>query len=108
MGTQSAATPAPSILTFTLDTNNASADTELMDIDGNRLIGVFVKNKTGISSTHKVRLQVSPNGIDVYDTTLVVTGTGFAEIESSCQWCCVKTDTAEGAPSTVDVTISAK
>lgn len=91
-----------------IDTNSTSTVTDLIYINGNKSIGLFVTGVTGTHATHVITLQVSADGIAWFDGPLSVTGAGVVQGETVSANIRAKVTTAEGGTSTCDITIVSK
>jgi hypothetical protein len=91
-----------------LDTN-ANSTTTPITTEGATLAGVYVVSNSGNHTNHIITLQVSPDGVNWFDTEHTITGAGniHEELCISEELRC-KVTTIEGSASTVDITIIIK
>lgn len=91
----------------TLDTNVLNATTSSIETFDATYVAVFVVDKAGAHTTHVITLQVSPDNVNWFDTSLTVTGSPGKINGTLCiaNYVRGKVTTVEGAVSTVDITL---
>lgn len=88
---------------------NASSTTTPLTMGDAKLLGFYVVANSGTHASHRAMLQISPDGVNWFDTTHVVTGVGnLHDIGCATEEVRIKISTLEGAASTVDITIIIK
>lgn len=87
---------------------NANSTTTPLSLGDAKYVGLFVKGKTGTHTTHVVTLQLY-DGVNWWDLNHTITGEGQLH-EEICigEEIRAKVTTAQGATSTVDITIIIK
>ena len=92
----------------TLNTNTLDAATTSITITTEKLITMYVDPISGGTDNYKVCLQISPDGTDWYDVhATVVTGRGHVTASCVAAEARAVVVEAEGATSSVDITILA-
>jgi len=85
---------------------NAASTTTALEMGDAKSLGFYIVANSGTSTTHVCKLQISPNGTDWQDTTHTVTGIGnLHDISCIADYVRIKVTTAQGAVSTVDITV---
>ena len=94
------------IKTVTLDTNNLGAVGASLALTTETTIAMYVIAKTGAHMNHRVALQVSPDNTNWYTLAIAVKDSCVVAVIAAL-YVRAKVEHAEGAVSTVDVTIVA-
>jgi len=88
---------------------NTNSTTTPLTMGEAKLTAFYIVANTGTNSTHVATLQISPDGINWFDTDHVITGIGnLHEIVCATEEVRVKITTLEGSSSTVDIIIIIK
>lgn len=88
---------------------NSASTTEPLTMYDAKLLGFYVVAKSGAHTKHVAMLQISPDGVNWFDTTHTVTGVGnLHDVVCAAEEVRIKITTLEGATSTVDITIIIK
>jgi hypothetical protein len=91
-----------------VDANAASTTTALV-MDNASIAGFYIVAATGAHTTHVATLQTSPDGTNWFDTAHTITGVGeLHSVTCVADQIRVKITTAQGAASTVDITVIIK
>lgn len=90
------------------DANSTSTVTTALTCSKASRVGVQVVGATGTHGTHVVTLQGSVDGANFASLGVTVTGEGIAEVAAAVSSVRAKVTTAEGATSTVDITVYCK
>jgi len=95
--------------TETVNSNNLGAATTALEMGDASLAAFYVVGNNGAWTTNEIILQVSPDGTNWFDTTHSVTGVGnLHDIGCAAHSIRCKVSVAQGALSTVDVTVLVK
>lgn len=94
--------------TAVLDTNVLNASGATVTVTTESLVTLYVDNKTGTSTIHRVMLEVSPDsGTTWVGTEVKVQGEGCTSMTVACTQVRAKVVREEGSTSTVDVWVLA-
>ena len=89
-----------------INANSTSSVTAAMTIGDTGHVGLFITGTSGTHGTHKVILQISPDGVKWFDTTHSVTGLGsFHDEICTAEEVRAKVSVAEGASSIIEIDI---
>lgn len=94
------------LLNSGLDADDTATITNEQSMGSGTLVGLYVKTATGVSSTYRITLQISPDGTNWFDTTHTITGQGqLHDITCLASSVRAKVSTAAGSATTIDVFI---
>ena len=90
----------------TVDTNSLGARTSEIDVSTSSRVCMFVKSNSGNHNTHRVQIQLSPDGTNWFDTNEYVTGTGIRSLSVCAMEVRGRVATVEGSASSSEIFFS--